>query len=151
MKKCIYSTMILFIVSFGAIGQEKLNEKECDFLSSLHFKNGKATVIVKAIYKEINRSGAEPIFANLEKKKKLRLRDYFTRCCGGGEIVFMPEHCSKMYRGVMIQKKMNFNINLAKDGDVLYLSCVVYEGEKDFNNLPLFTVNDISNKRVGGN
>lgn len=142
-KRFIYVIGILILTSLGGLAQEKLNKAECDFLGPLNFKNNKAIVVIKVTYSEFNRSGDEPIFATLAKKKKLRFSDYFSRCCGGSEIRFKPENCSKEYSGVLLHKKMNFNINKAKSGDTLYLTCLVYQGEKSYDNIPFFTVINI--------
>jgi hypothetical protein len=80
------------------MAQDKQNEKECDFLGPLHFKNGKATVVIEVAYEEFYRSGDEPLFMALAKKKKLNYHDYFRDCCGGSAIGFIPENCSKRYK-----------------------------------------------------
>jgi hypothetical protein len=151
MQKYIYGVVMLLLISSSALAQGKLDQGDCDFFGPLHFKNGKASVIIKVTFKEFFRSGDEPLFTKLEKEKKLRSSDYFTRCCGGSAISFIPENCSKMCYGVMIQKKMNFDINLAKPGNILYLTCIVYEGEKSFDNFTFFTVNNISLKKQNSN
>jgi hypothetical protein len=42
---------------------------------------------------------------------------------------------------------MDFDINKAKQGDTLYLTCIVFKGEKYYDKNPFFTVNNISLKK----
>lgn len=146
MKKYIYIVITLLITSFAALAQEKPIEKGCDFLGSLHFKNGKATIIVQATYKEFFRSGDELFFTKLEKKGKLRKGDYFVRCCGGSKVGFVPENCSKMYSATM-RRKIKLDISHFKPDSTFYLLCTVYDGVEWENNSQFFTIENIFSKR----
>lgn len=83
MKKNIYFFIILVTVTFAVSAQKAPPRQECNFLGALHYKNGKATVVLKATYTELFRDDESPTFRKLQKQKKLFIKDYFNRCCSG--------------------------------------------------------------------
>jgi hypothetical protein len=115
------------------------------FLNHLNYKNGEATVTLKAIYREFHRSDDEPLFFNLSQRKKLRYRDYFLSCCGGSAMNFTLPNSSRPYDIVMRQGIL-FDINHTQPGDTLYLTCVVLEGERQYKGTPFFVITNISDK-----
>ncbi|MBB3058966.1 hypothetical protein [Mucilaginibacter gotjawali] len=115
------------------------------FLNHLVFKNGKARITIKAIYRDFHRSGDEPEFLKMSQKKKLRYKDYFLSCCGGSAISFRLPASSELY-DIVMRQGIQFDINHSKPGDVMYLTCLVFEGEKQYNGDPFLVVTNISDK-----
>jgi len=148
MKKFVLIITLLIAVKFNALAQTPaINTpvEKCSFLQPLIFKNGRAIVIIKATYKYMFRSPEEELFHKLEKKKILIYKDYFSNCCGGSEIDFIPENCSKDYHAAMLQKFL-FDINKVKQGETLYLTLTAFKNEYRDDKLPFFVISGISLK-----
>jgi hypothetical protein len=75
MKLPIVVIISLTLCFVGALAQ-KINDKEYDFLGPLHFKNGKASVIVKATYLSFTETNNPDIIGQLYKKKVLDGKKY---------------------------------------------------------------------------
>jgi hypothetical protein len=143
MPKAILFTLLF--LAFTARSFAQSDTARFGFLNHLVFRNGKATVTIKAIYREFHRSGDEPIFLKMSQKKKLRYKDYFLSCCGGSAINFTLPNSSQPYNVVM-REGILFDINHSQPGDVMYLTCLVFEGEKQVNGDPFVVITNISNK-----
>jgi hypothetical protein len=120
-------------------------KQPCEFLKPLHFKSGSAKVVVKASFRGFFRSPDESIVYKLSKKKYIRYKDYFSRCCGGSSISFIPESCENACEAT-IRKGIKFNLNSLKPGDVLFLTCIVFENFKGFDSKYFFLIDNISYK-----
>lgn len=141
--KTLILVFLLVIGSSCLKAQYITYTKDCDFLGPLHYKNGKVTVIIKATYKDLYRSPEEGTAKELQKKNKLRYKDYFQSCCGGTCIGFTPDNCSKEYGATMFNK-IKFDINHFRVGDTFYLTCVVFDMKRDSKYVPFFVINNIS-------
>jgi hypothetical protein len=143
-----FSGIILFILfSTNTFAQVITYGRECDFFGPLKFKNGMATVIIKATYRDLFKSPEDLTVKQLEKQKKIRYKDYFPDCCDGSSIGFVPENCSFEY-GATMRGKIKFDINHCKQGQTLYLTCIVFSGVKHGKDMPFFVISDISLKDV---
>lgn len=140
MKNLICVVVLLIASNSYAQEQKKAVRKVCNFLGPLQFKNGMATVVVKAVYNDFFRSPDEPLFQELTKQKKLLHKDYFSSCCGGSSIGFTPEKCSAEYSGTI---RKGINPGPIKFGQTVYLTCLVFEGQYD-SGVPFFLINNIS-------
>jgi len=98
----------------------------CNFLKDIKFKNGIATITVNGYYDDYHRSGDEPYLMMLSRKKKLRYSDYGTSDAGCSGISFIPIGCSKRVDGA-INRKVKFDPDQIKEGDILRITCLVFE------------------------
>ena len=134
-----------FLVCIAAAAFAQTDTTRFSFLNHVSFKNGKGIVVIKAIYQEIHRSGAESWFLKMSEKKKLRLHDYFLSCCGGAALTFTTGNSSQQYEAV-IREGIAFDTNHSKPGDIIYLTCLVFKAEKEYNGDPFFVITNISAK-----
>ncbi|MES2427415.1 MAG: hypothetical protein V4560_10605 [Bacteroidota bacterium] len=120
----------------------------CQFLGPLHFKNGKATVIVKAMYTGAARSGGYYFFKKLEKKKILDSKKYFNLAKVEGEgyfdsgsaITFVPEKCNQEFIATIAQK---INFEKFKGGQTVYLTCTVYQNILPDKEQHFYVIDDV--------
>jgi len=140
MRNLICVFVLLIASNSCAQQQEQSGKKLCDFFGPLHFKNGTATVVVKAVCNDFLRSPPEPLFQGVNKTKKLLYKDYFSSCCGGSAIAFTPENCSMEYSGTI---RKGIDPGPIKFGQTVYLTCLVFEGQYD-SGVPFFLINNIS-------
>jgi len=145
MIKNIACTLLLLIaISASALAQQDSRDSlPCDFVKLLPFKNGKAIVIVKATYRSMFRSPEDLVFKKLAKRKILRYSDYFSPCCDGAALAFVPQNCSTEYYA-NLRKYIKFDINNFKIGSTFYLTCIFFEGIYNFKNLPFFVITEIT-------
>jgi hypothetical protein len=143
MQKPVLIVLLFLLVAARTFAQT--DTAKFGFLNHLSFTNGTATIKIKAIYREFHRSGDEPFFLKMSQKKKLRYKDYFLSCCGGSAISFTLPNSSQPY-DVVMRERILFDINHSQPGDIMYLTCLVFEGEKQFNGDPFFVITNISGK-----
>jgi hypothetical protein len=144
MKSIISSIFLLIAVLANALAQKSgPDSTKCDFLGPLHFKNGKAIVVIKASYQEFFMNGPSLIIEQLARKKYLHYKDYISDCCGGNAIAFIPENCGKKYSATL-HEHIKFDLNDFKPGNTFYLTCVVFEKYKGYGTEYFFVVDNIS-------
>jgi hypothetical protein len=135
--KASITYLILIALSFSASAQQKPADHPCNIFGTLHFVNGKATVVVKANYTSMFRHAEDGIFEKLKKKNKLRYQDYFRRCCDGGALAFVTKNCDYEFSALMSNK---VNPNPLKYWQTIYLTCEVFENEYQDKNTPYFVI-----------
>ena len=121
---------------------------DCDFLKNLTFKNGKATVLVKAYYTELIRSGEYSLFGELEKRKLLDREKYFRLDILEGEgymdagsaITFVPVNCNSAFTATV---PLHLAVDSIKFGQVITVRCTVFKGEFNGIGKPFFVADDI--------
>ncbi|TSJ44238.1 hypothetical protein FO440_08705 [Mucilaginibacter corticis] len=143
MKLPVTYALILFLISFKSSAQ-----KPCDFLGPLHFKNGKATAIVKATYLGFTETNNPQIIEQLHKKKIIDGKKYANidfkgeGGIGGTDIDFSIANCpTPFYYGTVQQ---GLNLNKLKSRKIIKMKCTVYQGVKNDKGLPFFTVEEIN-------
>jgi hypothetical protein len=123
--------------------QGSTDNQRCQLFSKLHFKHGSATIIVKAKIKGVFRSPDQPVFSLLARGKYLVFKEYFSTCCGGTSINFIPEDCSEAYDST-VRRNIKFDIYHFKNDDTIYLTCIVFEKFKDPDSKYFFVIDNIS-------
>lgn len=139
---------VLFLLFFGTevFAQTIDTAKTCNFLGSLRYKDGKAKVVVKAVYHYMFRSPDEPILQYLKRHKRLKYSDYIRSCCGGTAIEFVPENCTA-HGEATLHYGIRIDLNNLKEGTTLYLYCSVYKNiDKRYWNgkMPYFVIDNIT-------
>lgn len=122
---------------------------DCDFLNNLTFKNGKATVVVKAFYTEFFRSPQYGQFTDMEKNKLLDREKYFRVDTIEGEgymdvgsaIMFVPENCDRPF-GATVPLSLRFDS--LKFGQIINVKCIAFEGLRDGAGKPFFVVDEVT-------
>jgi hypothetical protein len=122
----------------------------CDFITKIKFKNGKDTIVIKAVYNDFLKSAAYPVLKALDKEKKLRYSDFGynkREPLTSSAIAFTPENCTKSYIGTVRKKDLNnkeISMNTMPIGTVLYLTCVFFESKKwEYNGVPFFVIIEV--------
>jgi hypothetical protein len=150
MKINIKLVIFFIFCSVSALAQKPRIKPNCDFLGPLHFKNGKASVVIKATYSTFTESNDPYILESLSKKKILDGKKYYNvNFKGDGnidatDIDFVPENCQVTYYATVAKK---ININKFRWLQTIYMTCTVYEGIKNEHHQPYFTVENITYKK----
>ncbi len=160
MMKKIIITMIIVGVSFNVMAQETIiRDTFCDFLKAPKFKNGIDTIAVKATYNAVIRGAYGPQLKILANAKKIYYSEYEDQD-ESYSLSFTPLNCDKLYQGTISRKiydktfvrKTNnlgeyvndiVDMDSLKDGQVIYLKCIVFEDKKVYFNRYFFTIVDI--------
>ncbi|RCH54551.1 hypothetical protein DJ568_12070 [Mucilaginibacter hurinus] len=133
---------LLLLVGFLNISAQV--PKECNFLSDIQFKNGKAIIVVKASLQSIHQAPDHKELKKLSDKNKLSFKDYFTyhECCGwvGSAISFYPSGCLGVYMAYKFNKGKYPNL---VTGNTYYLTCAVYKNTAED---PVILLTGISEK-----
>lgn len=138
---------LTFITLLCFLSLTAFEQKQCDFLGPLHFKNGKATVIFKAIYIGYTEANNPDIIEQLHEKKIINGRKYAnvdTKSeggIGGTDIDFSVDNCPVSYYATVAK---NIDLNKLRWMQTIYMKCTVYQGVKNDRGQPYFTVEDIS-------
>jgi hypothetical protein len=118
--KSLFIGLMLTIPGFSTLAQSKGDT--CSFLKNLKFKNGRDTVVVKAVLRDflqappriIPKNGRHPAIY------KYRFSDY---------IAFQPDDCSKKYMMPILYStaaKDPFTNN-TQFGITIYVTCIVFD------------------------
>ncbi|MES2377198.1 MAG: hypothetical protein V4553_11495 [Bacteroidota bacterium] len=143
MRKIILHTLLLMLCASHLSAQKST----CNFLGPLHFKNGRATVIVKARYTLYTASNDPYILERLSKKKILDGKKYYNVDFKGEgstdatDIDFIPTNCQTSYYATVAK---SIALKKLRWMQTVYLKCTVYQGIKNEKNEPYFTVDDIT-------
>jgi hypothetical protein len=105
-------------------------QTQCDFLKNIKFRNGKDTIVIKAILHDIIE--APPRVITLKKSSRSIYKYKF-----GSKIVFQPENCTKKYSAPLLDAEYdNHLLNSDNLGITVYLTCVVFNEYFDNNGMP---------------
>jgi len=163
-KSILFLPVYLFCFSMIGLAQIKVaNNKACNFLRNLPFKNGTYTVIVKATFKGLFRSPDYITLKDLEKAKKLKYKEFGVdtgEVENTSSISFVPERCTHLYSGPLIRKTFytssnntfKLDLNTLAEGKVIYLTCVVFEDRKYryADGTPFFVVINVFTEKPTG-
>ena len=144
MRKLAICAIFFTVFILKALAQKTTDTMACDFFGPLKFSKGKATVVIKATYNELHRDDGSATFKQLAKQKRLFYKDYFSRCCSGSGISFTPENCLFEYAATI---NKNVNLGSIKLGQMVYLTCSVFEGFEGYHHLPFFVIEKINYKK----
>jgi hypothetical protein len=111
--------VILALAALGSSASAQSKAKPCDFLKNLKFRNGRDTIVVKAIL--CSDIEAPPRLLNKHPSiYKYKFDSY---------IEFQPENCSKKYNEPLLSSaaaKARF-LNGNNLGITIYLTCIIFD------------------------
>jgi len=120
----LFIGILLIVSGSSALAQSKTDM--CSFLKNLKFKNGRDTIVVKAVLYDVHM--APP---RLRTKKHPTIYRYKF----GSEIAFKPVNCFKEYSEPLLDKAWDEKIlKGSNNGITLYLTCVVFNEHFYYNN-----------------
>jgi hypothetical protein len=140
MKKVLFLTL-LFLSTETFSQSNRVVQDSCGFLKDLHFNKHRVdTILIKARYDGYYKLVSLPVMKSLQKAKKLNNKD-FKYAVG-----FIPINCSTRFGAPCRDTDGDLRHWLDKQpiGQVVYLTCVVYQGYFNFPEEVFYTVNKIS-------
>jgi hypothetical protein len=117
--RALFVGILIIASGLGALAQSKTDT--CSFLKKVRFKNGRDTIVVKAVLLDFLL--APPRF--IEKKTPNIYKYKF-----GSDILFQPENCGNKYeKPVLSSKSVDGEgiLNGSNLGATIYLTCIVFD------------------------
>lgn len=163
MKKLIFILFALVASSPSFAQQKIVIDTSCSFLKNLSFRNGIDTIQVKVVYHDFLEGSDESILKILDEEKKLNFNDYYSQKNGSSSSInFNLLNCDLSYEGTLSRniydktfikktKSLNvyvkeiINMNDLRSGQLVYLTCVVFQDKTLIDKLGnyFFTIIDL--------
>ena len=137
----LWPMLVMSICGYAQNTTIQAARSDCNFLSSLRFKNGKAVVIIDATYYDIHE--AAPIYAEHGFRKHKTLLG--ERIYSGTDITFTPKGCSKQ-----LSEPLTYLHNCCsafKPGSPICLTLTVFQNYSGYDTRLFLVVKDISNPK----
>ncbi|WP_461450319.1 hypothetical protein [Mucilaginibacter sp.] len=132
--------LISLIFISTCVSAQIANNQYCDFLSRLHFLNGKANASIKAKLLDFHRYDGSTELVKLKKDRKLSIK-----IIGGSAVTFIPLNCKDT---IDIPISCNWSILKTPLGSTVYLNFEVYKGYKEDYSKDLVIVKNIRRSEI---
>jgi len=108
---------LFLIIMLTVLGLSSFAQSQCDFLKNLKFRNGRDTIMVKAILDAMVQA-PPPIIYKGKKPSIYKYKSY-------SQISFKPENCSEIFT-IPISSKADADYLYKSNGETIYLTCIAF-------------------------
>lgn len=148
MNTILYTWLLSIALLSNSNHSTPTDKDKCNFGSSLSFKNGKAIVLIKAVYYDETATSHYWAINELHKAHQLNKTDYLKGeqipgegyMYSGAAVTFIPENCDARQNATRLKK---LNVKKLRHGQTIYLKCTFYKGFANIDKSPFCLVDAI--------